>query len=94
MEYITSLQAADKWNLSKRQVNALCKSGQIYGAVKKGQRWMIPEDAVYESKRSVEKQPDPIGEKYLNLGNEGKAADQQADQDQNYEYGSHTEQSV
>ena len=71
MEYITSLQAADKWNLSKRQVNALCKSGQIYGAVKKGQRWMIPEDAVYESKRSVEKQPDPIGEKYLNLGNEG-----------------------
>ena len=26
MEYITSLQAADKWNLSKRQVNALCKS--------------------------------------------------------------------
>ena len=35
MEYITSLQAADKWNLSKRQVNALCKSGQIHGAVKK-----------------------------------------------------------
>ena len=35
MEYITSLQAADKWNLSKCQVNALCKSGQIYGAVKK-----------------------------------------------------------
>ena len=30
MEYITSLQAADKWNLSKRQVNALCKSGQKY----------------------------------------------------------------
>lgn len=48
MEYITSLQAADKWNLLKRQVNALCKSGQIYGAVKKGQRWMIPEDATFE----------------------------------------------
>ena len=48
MEYITSLQSADKWNLSKRQVNALCKSGQIYGAVKKGQRWMIPEDATFE----------------------------------------------
>lgn len=48
MEHITSLQAADKWNLSKRQVNALCKSGQIYGAVKKGQRWMIPEDATFE----------------------------------------------
>ena len=48
VEYITSLQAADKWNLSKRQVNALCKSGQIYGAVKKGQRWMIPEDATFE----------------------------------------------
>ena len=47
MEYITSLQAADKWNLSKRQVNALCKSRQIYGAVK-GQRWMIPEDATFE----------------------------------------------
>ena len=48
MEYIISLQAADKWNLSKRQVNTLCKSGQIYGAVKKGQRWMIPEDATFE----------------------------------------------
>lgn len=48
MEYITSLQAADKWNLSKCQVNALCKSGQIYGAVKKGQRWMVPEDATFE----------------------------------------------
>mgnify|MGYP004588248845 CR=1 FL=1 len=32
---------------------------------------MIPEDVIYESKRSGEKQPDPIGEKYLNLGNEG-----------------------
>ena len=48
MEYITSLQAADKWNLSKRQVNALCKSGQIYGAVKKDSDWMIPEDATFE----------------------------------------------
>ena len=24
------------------------QSGQIYGAVKKGQRWMIPEDATFE----------------------------------------------
>ena len=58
MEYITSLQAADKWNLSKRQVNALCKSGQIYGAVKKGQRWMIP---------SYMNQKDPVKNSQIQL---------------------------
>ena len=50
MEYITSLQAADKWNLSKRQVNALCKSGQIYGAVKKDtffEKYLNHYDVIY-----------------------------------------------
>ena len=33
MEYMTSLQVAEKWNISKRHVNPLCSKGLITGAV-------------------------------------------------------------
>lgn len=49
MKYMTSMQAAKKWNLTKRRVNSLCQEGLISGAVKDGYRWMIPEDADYQS---------------------------------------------
>ncbi len=47
MKYITSMQAAEKWNLTKRRVNSLCSEGLIEGAINNGYRWMIPEDAQY-----------------------------------------------
>lgn len=37
--------AARLWNISERRVSALCKSGRIKGAIKKGKSWMIPIDA-------------------------------------------------
>lgn len=46
MKYLTSVQTAEKWGLTKRRVNSLCKDGCIRGAYKDGYRWMIPEDAV------------------------------------------------
>ena len=45
MKYLTSLQTAEKWGLTKRRVNSLCQEGSIPGAYKEGYRWMIPENA-------------------------------------------------
>lgn len=53
MEYITSMEAAKKWNLTKRRVNSLCQEGLIPGAIKDGYRWRIPADFEYHSERKV-----------------------------------------
>ena len=50
MNYLTSVQTAEKWGLTKRRVNSLCQKGCIDGAYKDGYRWMIPEDAVRPGK--------------------------------------------
>lgn len=71
MEYMTSVQAAEKWNLSKRQVNSLCSRGTIPGALKSGNRWMIPENAVYQNRKNEQKNQNLLRGKYLNIGNEG-----------------------
>ncbi len=44
-DHITIAEAAEKWELSVRQVQNLCKSGGIDGAVRFGHAWMIPKDA-------------------------------------------------
>lgn len=45
MEYMTSAEFAEKWNISQRRVAVYCKEGRIDGAVLKGRMWMIPSDA-------------------------------------------------
>lgn len=45
MQYITAAQAAEKWELTVRRVQDLCRSQQIHGAVRWGRDWMIPADA-------------------------------------------------
>lgn len=44
MDFITSAEAAEKWNISQRRVAIYCKEGRIDGAVLKGRMWMIPFD--------------------------------------------------
>lgn len=44
--FITSQDAAKKWNVTERQVQFLCKSGKIDGAKKLSRIWIIPENAV------------------------------------------------
>ena len=46
MKYITSLQAAELLDVSKRHINNMCAGGEIPGAYKDGYRWMIPEEAI------------------------------------------------
>lgn len=45
MEYITANEAAEKWNISPRRVQLLCKQGKVAGAVKLGWAWAIPRTA-------------------------------------------------
>ena len=45
MEYIKVSKAAEKWNLSARRVRILCAEGKIPGVTRKGNLYMIPENA-------------------------------------------------
>ena len=45
MDYLTAIQAAEKWNISLRRVQVLCEQGSIKGAVRLGWAWAIPKDA-------------------------------------------------
>ena len=44
LDWITPQQAAEKWGISDRRVQALCANGQVDGAVKLGRGWLIPKD--------------------------------------------------
>ena len=44
LEWITPQQAAEKWSISTRRVQALCVNGQIKDAKKLGRVWLIPKD--------------------------------------------------
>jgi ATP-dependent DNA helicase RecG len=44
-EYISVRQAAEKWQLSPRQVQWLCKSEMIPGLIRFGRSWAIPQTA-------------------------------------------------
>jgi len=44
MDYMTTAEFAEKWNISQRRVAIYCKEGRIEGAVLIGRMWMIPKD--------------------------------------------------
>ena len=43
--FITVQEAADKWGISPRQVQILCKAGRIDGATRMSRIWIIPDKA-------------------------------------------------
>jgi hypothetical protein len=43
--FIKADEIAERWNVSARQVQALCQEGLVESAVKFGNSWAIPEDA-------------------------------------------------
>lgn len=45
MDFMTTKEAAGKWNLTERMVQYRCKTGRIEGAVKVEAMWLIPKDA-------------------------------------------------
>ena len=45
MDYMTLKEASEKWGVTPRQINYLCASGRIRGAVKMAGVWLIPKTA-------------------------------------------------
>lgn len=45
-EYMTAQEAAEKWNVSLRWVQRLCKENRIVGAMNVNRVWLIPRVAV------------------------------------------------
>ena len=43
--HMTVKQAAEKWGISERRVQILCKENRISGVSKIGYMWLIPKDA-------------------------------------------------
>ena len=45
VDYISTIEAGEKWNLSHRRVAILCFEGRIPGVKKVVNTWLIPADA-------------------------------------------------
>lgn len=66
MKYIKVSEAATKWGISARRVRLLCEQGRIAGVERKGNLYMIPEDAEQPvdartyAKKSLKKSYHPI----------------------------------
>ena len=75
-KFMTTREASEKWNITERRINVLCKEGRIPGAYKDNKRWLIPDKTekpadkrlkgrsrvpVAEEKITGKKLPLPIG---------------------------------
>ena len=45
MNWMTTKDTADLWDISMRRVQALCENGKIEGSVLLGRMWLVPKDA-------------------------------------------------
>ena len=45
MEHMSCKEAAEKWDISERQVQKLCERNRIAGALKFSRIWLIPKTA-------------------------------------------------
>ena len=57
MDYITTKEAAAKWEITDRMALYYCTSGRIDGAVKTGNTWLIPQDAAKPKDKRRKKAP-------------------------------------
>ena len=53
MEYMTTKEAEEKWNISERRIRQLLGEGRIEGAFKVGSTWNIPKDAIKPTDKRV-----------------------------------------
>ena len=62
--YMTAQEAAEKWGVTPRQVQILCKENRITGAMRMSRIWIIPENA-----------ENPTGEKRAQCGRKNDASE-------------------
>ena len=65
--YMTAQEAAEKWGVTPRQVQILCKENRITGAMRMSRIWIIPEKA-----------KKPTGEKKALYGRKNDASEHHA----------------
>lgn len=53
MEYLTVKEIAEKWGISERRLQTMCKEGMVEGSKRFGRSWAIPEDAVKPVDRRI-----------------------------------------
>ena len=58
MEYMTTKEAEEKWNISERRIRQLLSEGRIEGAVKVGSIWNVPKDAIKPTDKRIIKPDD------------------------------------
>ena len=58
MEYVLSREAAEKWGISERRVQILCKENRIPGVSKIGYMWLIPKGAVKPFDKRIKRSVD------------------------------------
>ena len=56
-EYMTTKEASEKWDITERRINVLCKEGRIPGAYKEDKRWVIPMNAVKPADKRLKGEP-------------------------------------
>ncbi len=45
MNYLSTSEVAEKWDISRRRVTVLCDEGRVKGAIRKSGVWLIPSRA-------------------------------------------------
>jgi len=45
VEYMSIIEAAEKWKITRRRIQVLCNQGRISGTQKVGTVWIIPSNA-------------------------------------------------
>lgn len=68
---ITVKEAAEKWEVTPRRVQMLCKEGKIKGAVRWSRTWMIPDTAILPGSADIIKPDVPMPRKspFLDMTN-------------------------
>jgi hypothetical protein len=72
--YVTAEVAAERWNVTVRQVQILCKCGRVDGAEQFGRAWAIPETAVKPTRTGKLKpgrRPKPKSDTFVKEGSNG-----------------------
>ena len=60
MKFMTTKEAAEKWEISERRIRQLLEEGRIEGAIKNGNSWNIPDYAIKPVDKRIVK-PDNKG---------------------------------
>lgn len=66
-EYMTAQEAAERWNVSLRWVQRLCKENRIDGVLNVNRVWLIPKEArkPADARFKSQKKGDVSVEKYI-----------------------------